>query len=192
MNKSDKEICELLSYDISKGLELLFKAYYNNLVLWADSFLHDIQQSEDLVQELLITLWTKKEAISFTPETLSVFLFKSVKNNCLKKIGKKDVFRIPVRLEDIVLYFEEYQNKKEQLLQLVQTAVEQLPPRSKEVMHAVFSEGLKYREVAEKLGVSVSTVKTLLGNAVKKIREQLGREDWSAFLFFYAKNLNRH
>ena len=54
-------------------------------------------------------------------------------------------------------------------------------------MNCVFLEGLKYREVAERYGISVSTVKTLLGNSVKKLRERLDKELFSGFLFFYCR-----
>ena len=52
-------------------------------------------------------------------------------------------------------------------------------------MLAVFVDGLKYREVAEKYHISLSTVKTLLGNAVCKLKEQLGTDDLTVFLFLF-------
>ena len=52
-------------------------------------------------------------------------------------------------------------------------------------MLAVFVDGLKYREVAEKYHISLSTVKTLLGNAVRKLKEQLGTDDLTVFLFLF-------
>lgn len=169
-------------------MELLFDVWYNRLVLWADVLLHDLRQSEDLVQELMLTLWERKESLEVVPEALPAFLFRSVRNNCLKRLTKHDVLRQPVSLDQVVLHFEEYQEKREELIRLVNREIEQLPPRSREVLLAVFADGLKYREVADKLGVSVSTVKTLLGLSVKKIRERFSEAQWGAILFFYTKN----
>ena len=53
-------------------------------------------------------------------------------------------------------------------------------------MNGVFVEGLKYREVAERYGISVSTVKTLLGLSVKKLRERLNEELFAGFLLFFC------
>ena len=52
-------------------------------------------------------------------------------------------------------------------------------------MNGVFVEGLKYREVAERYGISLSTVKTLLSNSVKKLRERLDDEFFAGFLLFF-------
>ena len=61
-----------------------------------------------------------------------------------------------------------------------------LPERSRAVVNGVFVEGLKYREVAERYGISVSTVKTLLGLSVKKLRERLNEELFAGFLLFFC------
>ena len=61
-----------------------------------------------------------------------------------------------------------------------------LPERSRDVVNGVFVEGLKYREVAERYGISVSTVKTLLGLSVKKLRERLNEELFAGFLLFFC------
>ena len=56
-------------------------------------------------------------------------------------------------------------------------------------MNGVFVEGLKYREVAERYGISISTVKTLVATSVKKLRERLNDEIVASFLlFFYGFN----
>jgi len=65
--------------------------------------------------------------------------------------------------------------------------MENLPPRSRVIMEEVFIHNMKYREVAEKYNVSISTVKTLLGNAVRKLRERLDKEKFAGFLFFFCK-----
>ena len=85
------------------------------------------------------------------------------------------------------LAFEEYNERHDQIVSRVLEEMALLPERSREIMNCVFLEGLKYREVAERYGISVSTVKTLLGNSVKKLRERLDKELFSGFLFFYCR-----
>ena len=74
-----------------------------------------------------------------------------------------------VELLDIAC--ETYNERYDEILAKVESMIEQLSPQSRKIVSAVFVEGLKYREVAEKLGVSLSTVKTLVRNSIQTLRE---------------------
>jgi RNA polymerase sigma factor, sigma-70 family len=181
----EEEICRLLAADDWRGMELMFRVYYKRLVVWADTFLEDMQLAEDIVQELFITLWEKKRRRTLQSSTLSSFLFVSVRNQCYHRLEKKDTLRHTVDLKEVNIAFEEYNEKHDYIITRILNEIEKLPPRSQEIMLAVFVDGLKYREVAEKYHISLSTVKTLLGNAVCKLKEQLGTDDLTVFLFLF-------
>ncbi len=181
----EEEICRLLAADDWRGMELMFRVYYKRLVVWADTFLEDMQLAEDIVQELFITLWEKKRRRTLQSSTLSSFLFVSVRNQCYHRLEKKDTLRHTVDLKEVNIAFEEYNEKHDYIITRILNEIEKLPPRSQEIMLAVFVDGLKYREVAEKYHISLSTVKTLLGNAVRKLKEQLGTDDLTVFLFLF-------
>ena len=183
----DQEICVMLSSKNQKGMDLLFDAYYKPLVVWADTFLRDLNLAEDVVQDLFVSIWKDKVYLRFKPETLASFLYVSVRNRCFKRIEKRDVFRNASVLDHVDLVFEEYNERHDQIVSRVLEEMALLPERSREIMNCVFLEGLKYREVAERYGISVSTVKTLLGNSVKKLRERLNKELFSGFLLFYCR-----
>ena len=181
----EEEICRLLAADDWRGMELMFRVYYKRLVVWADTFLEDMQLAEDIVQELFITLWEKKRRRTLQSSTLSSFLFVSVRNQCYHRLEKKDTLRHTVDLKEVNIAFEEYNEKHDYIITRILNEIEKLPPRSQEIMLAVFVDGLKYREVAETYHISLSTVKTLLGNAVCKLKEQLGTDDLTVFLFLF-------
>ena len=181
----EEEICRLLAADDWRGMELMFRVYYKRLVVWSDTFLEDMQLAEDIVQELFITLWEKKRRRTLQSSTLSSFLFVSVRNQCYHRLEKKDTLRHTVDLKEVNIAFEEYNEKHDYIITRILNEIEKLPPRSQEIMLAVFVDGLKYREVAEKYHISLSTVKTLLGNAVRKLKEQLGTDDLTVFLFLF-------
>lgn len=183
----DQEICAVLCSKNQQGMNLLFDAYYKRLVVWADTFLRDLNLAEDVVQDLFVSIWKDKIYLNFKPETLASFLHVSVRNRCFKRIEKRDVFRNALVLDHVDLAFEEYNERHDLIVSRVLEEMALLPERSREVMNSVFVEGLKYREVAERYGISVSTVKTLLGNSVKKLREQLDKELFSSFLLFYCR-----
>lgn len=185
-DQRDEEICRLLAADTGRGMELLFRVYYKRLVVWADTFLRDMQAAEDVVQEFFIALWEKKRVAGLRGSTLAAFLCVSVRNRCLHRLEKRDVFRHAVDLSEVEIPFEEYNERRDQLISRVLHEVDLLSPRSREVMMGVFVEGLKYREVAERYDISVSTVKTLLGNAVQRLRERLESDGFAAFLLFFG------
>ena len=97
------------------------------------------------------------------------------------------IFHNTTDLQEVHLAFEEYNEKHDRILTQVLQEMENLPPRSRVIMEEVFIHNMKYREVAEKYNVSISTVKTLLGNAVRKLRERLDKEKFAGFLFFFCK-----
>ena len=82
MQIPDSTICSLLNQGEEKGMEYLFTRYYKPLVLWAASFLNNIPQSEDLVQDFFIRLWKKRTQTSLQATTFKSFLYTSVRNLC--------------------------------------------------------------------------------------------------------------
>ena len=188
----NQEICTIFHSDDAKGMEMLFDTYYGALVVCADAFLHDMDLAEDVVQEFLFDIWNDKVYRRLKPATLASFLYVSVRNRCLKKIDRRDVLRHVVSLEEVEPVFEEYSERHDVIAAKVLEEMEKLPERSREIMKCVFVEGLKYREVAERFGISVSTVKTLLGNSVKKLRASLDEERYAVFLLFFCLRNKYH
>ncbi len=73
MQIPDSTICSLLNQGEEKGMEYLFTRYYKPLVLWAASFLNNIPQSEDLVQDFFIRLWKKGPKPHYKQPPLNLF-----------------------------------------------------------------------------------------------------------------------
>ena len=189
-NHPEEEICRLWTAGDWRGMELMFRVYYKRLVVYADTFVQDMQLAEDIVQELFITLWEKGKKKDLQSSSLSSFLLVSVRNRCYHRLEKKDILRHTLDLKEVVYRLLEYSwfrynEKHDHIITRILSEIEKLPPRSQEIMLAVFVDGLKYREVAEKYHISLSTVKTLLGNAVRKLKKELGAEGLSIFLFFF-------
>ncbi|WP_321518110.1 sigma-70 family RNA polymerase sigma factor [uncultured Bacteroides sp.] len=172
MQISDKAICRLLLEHNSNGMELMFKCYYRPLVLWADTYLNDIAASEDLVQDFFLSFWENSIYERITSSNFRGYIFVSVKNRALKLLEKRDPLRDAITL--LPLGLEDYQpdNITEEMLQAIEAEIRNLPPRMREVLTSVYIEGLSYRETSEKLKISISTVKTLLVNALKRLREK--------------------
>ncbi len=167
-------------------MEGLYEVYYKPLVVWADTFIHDVGLAEDLVQEFFIKLWEKGMLEGVEPERLKNYLYVGVRNRALNSLDKNDPLRWVGEKAIPTAVWEEYDEVKDQLEERVRAAVERLPEKSREIVKCVYWEDMKYKEVAERFGVSLATVKTLLVNSLKALRKDTSiRLD--VLLFFLLK-----
>jgi len=164
-----------------KAFKILFDTWYAPLCHYASHFLNDDEQSEEVVQDFFVKLWEKRG--SLTVETsLRHYLFRAVRNQCLNLIRQDKVRKLhALRLHEALLVDdapEAYSVSPEMLLKM-EEGIASLPEKRQEIFRMNREEGLKYREIAEKLGISVKTVEAQMGAALKSLREKL-----RTFLFF--------
>ena len=167
---TDEKICQLLTKMNPKGMDLLFDVYYSRLVTWANTFLNNLEESEDLVQDFLIYLWENKTCQRIIPNALQSFLYISVRNRCLHAIKKQGN--------------QTYNTHYEEILAQIEDMIEQLPPQSHKIITAVFIQGMKYQDVANQFNVSLSTVKTLVRNSIKTLQQKSKNISIINFLYF--------
>ena len=142
------------------------------MYLYAISFLVSDEEAEDAIQEVFINFWKDDTYQKIQNEVTKTYLFRSVKNNCLNRLKKKDVLRDRLDLfrEDVAE--EEMMMWNDTLIQEVGTAIEEMPEQTREIIQGVFFREMKYQEVADYLGISINTVKTLLKNGMRHLRER--------------------
>lgn len=155
------------------AFEALFRAHYKPLCAFANGYLADAEKSEDLVQELFIRLWLDREKLTVT-SSIKAYLFASVRNRCLNAL------KIAVRMRgmsDEHLAIQEESDPTEdehtERIARVQAAVAGLPEERRKVFTMCRFDGLKYAEVATRLGISVKTVENQMGKALKDLRIEL-------------------
>ncbi|MGJ8733620.1 RNA polymerase sigma-70 factor [Cellulophaga fucicola] len=176
MNLREQEIVNRLKEEDPKAFKDLFDMFYMPLCVYSLKFSDSYDFSEDIVQDLFVTIWNKKIYLQVDGSIRS-YLFKAVKNNTLQALRKKDRYNFE-KLDAVVESFilEEKENDIEAIekaqKKLLQE-IEALPEKSKEVFKAIVLENLKYKEVALQLGVTVNTVKTHYSRALKKLRKSL-------------------
>jgi RNA polymerase sigma factor, sigma-70 family len=171
---------EKLTNRVSKqeGFEDIYKEYAKPLFLYALSFLVSEEEAEDVIQEVFINFWKDDIYRQIKDEVTKTYLFRSVKNNCLNRLKKKDVLRDRLDLlrEDVVE--EEMMTWNDELIQEVETEIAEMPEQTRVIIQSVFFREMKYQEVADQLGISINTVKTLLKNGMRHLRERfVGRMD---------------
>lgn len=167
---------KIIFNEIRKGnkvvYESLFKEYYKNLVRFAEGYLFDQQISEDIVQELFIHIWEHASRVHIHTSIKSYF-YTSIRNRCLNhlrvlKVKNKNkllYLNAIVRSEDNLEFFEPA------ILQSIKESLDELPPKMAEIFKLRFMEGLKRKEIAEQLDISVNTVGTHIKRGRVKLKK---------------------
>jgi RNA polymerase sigma-70 factor (ECF subfamily) len=159
-----------------RAFEKLFKSQYPALCGYAQKYLRDVDQAEEVVQEMFFNFWQKKEKLEINT-SIEAYLFRSVRNSCLNYLK-----HLKIR-EEHRLHTVQENNKKEQevhdqvvALELeikIEAIIEKLPPERKKIFKMSRHDGLKYKEIAEKLNLSVKTIEVQMSKALKYLREHL-------------------
>ena len=172
-----------------KAFHQLFVDFYKPLVFFAMQFTHDRDQSEDIVQELFVTIWEgDMQFLSYN--AFKTYLYTSVRNLCMnsekhKEVVNRYVHYTAMRSEETD-DGEELDQKimREEIFRQLQQAVSELPPRCREVFEYLL-QGKKNEEIAELLDISVFTVQTQRKIGKQLLREKLGKYYGLAFFILF-------
>ena len=151
----------------------LFDNHYDSLVYLARTYLTRTEDAEEVVQDVFVKIWQKRDHLSI--HGMKTYLFRSTKNACLNFLRKKNIDTQSV--DQLVNYLgsENQTNHLESLefSHQVKMAIEQLPPKTKRVflMNRYFE--FPYKEIADILDISPKTVENQMGNALKSLRKKI-------------------
>ena len=168
----DRQIFEAIKMNDNGAYEKLFRAYYRSMTSYAFRYLGNLPDSESIVQDVFLRLWQNRREISIT-SSLQNYLFKSVKNQCVNFLEHE---RIKTKYQNIVIQNEADRSAYSEffpepdLMKRIESAIEALPPKRQEIFRMAREQGLKYREIADQLGLSVKTVETQMTLALKQLR----------------------
>ncbi len=186
MNKKDEiDFFEQFKNGNIKAFEILFHYYYNYLCLYASKILNNNDEAEEIVQDFFVRLWEKREQVNIESSVKNYF-FRSIKNLCINSIQHD---KIKAKHAQKVISESETNTSGEEyfvdfdLIQKIEESVEALPKKRREIFRLSREEGLKYREIAEKLNVSIKTVETQMTLAIRTLREKLKK--YTAFFMFF-------
>ncbi len=152
--------------------ERLFRAHYEELFVRAFSILGEEEEAHDVVHEAFARLWQrfpKSES-----HTVRAFLYVTVRNLCIDSLRRKqavDRYREWWLQTDLEAGRET--EEQEERLRRVEKLLAKLPPLTQKILEACFFRQRTYRETGQELGVSESTVKYQVRNALRIVRDQM-------------------
>lgn len=176
MNSSEEKILfEKVKNKDENAFEQLFHNYYGILCLFASRILQDEISAEEIVQDFFVKLWEKRKQLSIETSVKSYF-YRSVKNLCLNHIEHNSI-----KLRHAQAMLAKHKNNLSEedgytevdLAKKIEESIQALPKKRREVFRLSREQGLKYREIAEKLNISIKTVEAQMGLAIKTLRDKL-------------------
>ncbi len=176
MTLSEQEIISAIREGNEGIFEETFRKYYQSLCTYANSMLKEIEEAEEIVQNLFLGIWEKREELEISI-SLKSYLYRAVHNHCLNRIKHLKV-REEHQQYAINFYDASYESvsqtvMKNELEQKIEEAIKKLPEQCQLIFRMSRFEELKYHEIAEKLELSPKTVENQIGKALKILRIEL-------------------
>lgn len=154
------------------SFEETFKLHYKALCNAANKILDDKDASEDVVQDVFLKLWAKKEDITII-QSIKSYLYRATINTSLNYLeSNKKILRLQdTEITTAVNGGEELQHKELEIK--INEAINLLPPKCKAIFVLSRYEGMKYQQIADHLDISIKTVENQMSKALQMLREQL-------------------
>lgn len=160
-----------------REFERLFTKYYGPMCHHAEIILKDMDTAEDLVQEFFYQFWKNRESLN--PKlSLKAYLHQSIRNNAFHHLRHLEVRKRYA--EQIYCEFQEgmqsgalTETELNEISELINATLEHMPDRCSRIFRMNRFEGLKYREIANILSISVKTVEAEMSKALQLFRISL-------------------
>ena len=173
--------------------DLLFNRYYTGLCVYSDSLTGDRQVSEDLVQDVFVTVWMKRNELDFN-EKMGPYLRKSAHNACLQHLRRQRVegkysalIQAKLTEAELISYSQTVVDvdpvETNEIAALYRQTLYQLPDQTREIFLLSREKGMKYSEIAIQMGVSVKSVEYHIGKALEMFRKNL-KDYWWIWIGF--------
>ena len=186
----DAELIRLLKNDDRAAFSTIYEKYWEKLYLSAYVILKNNDSAEDIVQEVMISLWLRRHKVEV--ENLKAYLHQSVRFQVFKLLRKEKKMPLsPIsdaHVETVNAAESDFQ--LEDINKALLQGVERLPDRCREIFLLRRVKELSIKEISEKLQLSPKTVENQLTIALRKIRLSISKSSEEllpivAFIYFY-------
>jgi RNA polymerase sigma-70 factor (family 1) len=169
---------KMLQQRIASGDEIAFAGLYlhfsKKLLQFANSLVRSKEIAEELVEDVFVKVWANRSHITEI-ENITVYMYVAVKNKALNTLSQKAKELIAAPFDYLDLPIDEFAADPydlmitSEMMSRMYRVIENLPPRCKMIFKLIREDGLKYKEVAEILNISVNTIDAQMAIAVKKL-----------------------
>lgn len=182
---TERELASLIKNGKHLAFATIFDRYNRQMYTLAFRYLKNREMAEDAVQQVFINFWVNRHKIDIDLNIRNL-LFTSLKNHTLNVIrnNKKAIEKNYESLMESTYNLEGEEEYEEslQMTTLIDKAVEQLSPQRRQIFYLKIMEGFSNQQIAEKLGLSINTVKVQYYHILKEIRDFVGHNMMSYML----------
>jgi RNA polymerase sigma-70 factor (ECF subfamily) len=173
---NEKLLVQQLIAGNEKAFRKIFDTYHKDVYAYSRSMLKISELAEEIVQDVFLNIWLHRERIN--PDlSFKSYLFTIARNLTYNMLNKAVTDR---KLREEVFYnsVKEHNPTEAQIVEadyeiIKMKAIDQLPPKRKQIFKLSRDEGMSYEEISKKLNISVSTVKGQMSKALATIRDFL-------------------
>jgi len=168
-------LVNLKNHGFERDFKLLYNLLYDKFFRIAIYFLKKEESAQEIVLDVFLTLWNKRKEL-LEIESFDNYYFILLKNASLNYLEKQKNETDPLNDTTFINPFNETPESillNDELLLIYVNALEELPPRCREVFVLIREQGLSYRQTADELGISVKTVDNQLQKAIQYIKEKI-------------------
>ena len=173
----DEFVIRIARHDDAMAYKQLFCLYYSSLLQFSYSITRLRESAEEVVSDVFLKIWNSRRSL-LKIENFPLYLYISVKNqsiNYLEKQHRQRSFSIDemdAELKSIYLDPEQLLITSEMMIKIRQ-AIDALPTRCRLIFKLIKEDGLRYKEVAELLNVSIKTIENQMTIALKRIDKSI-------------------
>jgi RNA polymerase sigma-70 factor (family 1) len=192
----DSDLVSRLNNGGEKALDELFIQFYQALCFYAIRIISNKEQAEDIVVECFSKLWNRRTDFD-NLHKMKGFLYISTRNACydfLKHRGRVQAAHHEIFfLQDAaVSHIDDPEKTRAEVLRKLYEEIEKLPKLCRQVFELSVFEGLKTKDIAERMDISISNVTSQKSRAVQLLRSAMLKRlliDMLILYYFYKKNL---
>lgn len=174
---SDQLLIKKIRHDDVVAFETLFRKYYTALQRFIWGYVNSEAVAEELVQELFTRIWENRADLSISGSFKS-YLFRAARNLSIDHLRHQQVKQNWNKEQKAIHKYSDYPKSLDErlhdklVLEEVKQFIQELPKRRREIFMLSRYENMKYREIADLLDISMSTVETQISRALKMLRSK--------------------
>lgn len=154
-----------------KAFKMLFDYYYKHLVIFAIRYIDDKDLSESIVQNVFVKLWEKRETLQI--ESVHAYLLTAVRNQCQNELKHQKIVRAYEKNFIPGEWMTETVYPDQEVMARINEVIDQMPEQRRKIFKMNRLDGMRYKEIADKLEISPKTVEVQIGKALKYLRDNL-------------------
>jgi RNA polymerase sigma-70 factor (ECF subfamily) len=192
---SDHELSILIRDRNMVAFDVIFEKFYRPLCFFATRIIQDNFDAQDIVQDTFVKFW-QKDSTAYAITSIRAYLYVSVKNSCFNYLEKNNVklkhqqYLVSANQPDDVTTL--HTMIQAEVLRQVFAAVDTLPEQCRKIILMTFEDGKKARDIADELGITVSTVNNQKMRGLNLLRNRLSDEPFALGMLLILPGIINH